>query len=203
MTCQHQTTKALDRIFLKIVLTSLQEFYDDMRTEGTPCPNEAEFRAYHILSHLRDPDMIRQAQQLPHHIFQDPYIQVAAEIHALTRRNNDIRRRAKIQSEASPNFFSRFFKLVAGPATTYLMACLLETNFVEIRKGALKALNKCYLEQHGGFPVEELVTILGFDDAAECITNCEEYGLELTTPDRAAVIFGKKDPETRRRIFKG
>ncbi|KAF9346424.1 hypothetical protein BGX26_002077, partial [Mortierella sp. AD094] len=92
---------------LRKVLTSLQEFYDDMRREGIPCPNEAEFRAYHILSHLRDPDMVRQAQQLPPHIFMDPYIQAAAEVHALTRRNNDIRRRAKIQSEASPNFFSR------------------------------------------------------------------------------------------------
>lgn len=173
-----------------------------MRSEGIPCPNEAEFRAYHMLSHLRDPDMIRQAQRLPMHIFQDPYIQVAAEIHALTRRNNDIHRRAKIQSEASPNFFSRFFKLVAGAPTTYLMACLLEVNFVEIRKGALKAMNKCYLDQHRGFPVEDLVAILGFDDAEECIANCEEYDLALT-PDRTAVIFGRKDPATRRRIFKG
>ncbi|KAG0202955.1 hypothetical protein BGX33_009375 [Mortierella sp. NVP41] len=187
---------------LRKVLMSLQEFYDDLRAEGIPCPNEAEFRAYHILSHLRDPDMIRQAQRLPLHIFQDPYIQVAAEMHALTRRNNDFRRRAKVQSEASPNFFSRFFKLVAGPATTYLMACILETYFVEIRKGALKALNKCYLEQHGGIPVEELATILGFDDADECITNCTEYGLELANPYHSAVVFGKKDPSTRRRIFK-
>ncbi|KAF9935129.1 hypothetical protein FBU30_007508 [Linnemannia zychae] len=187
---------------LRKVLTSLQEFYDDMRLEGIPCPNEAEFRAYHILSHLRDPDMIRQAQQLPLHIFQDPYIQVAAEIHALTRRNNDLRRRAKIQSEASPNFFSRFFKLIAGPSTTYLMACLLETNFVEIRKGALKALNKSYLEQHAGFPLEDLVKILGCDDAEECITNCEEYDLSVRHQDgSAAVIFGRRD-ENRRRIFK-
>jgi hypothetical protein len=146
--------------------------------------------------------MIRQAQRLPLHIFQDPYIQVAAEIHALTRRNNDIYRRAKTQSEASPNFFSRFFKLLAGTPTTYLMACLLETNFVEIRKGALKAMNKCYLDQHGGFPVDDLVAILGFDDADECIANCEEYDLALTM-DRTGVIFGRKDPATRRRIFKG
>ncbi|KAG0262132.1 hypothetical protein BGZ95_004081 [Linnemannia exigua] len=186
---------------LRKVLTSLQEFYEDMRAEGVPCPNEAEFRAYHILSHLRDPDMIRQAQQLPFHIFQNPYIQVAAEIHALTRRNNDVERRAKVQSEASPNFFSRFFKLVAGSSTTYLMACLLETNFVEIRKGALKTLNKCYLDRHNGFPVEDLVTILGFDDAEECIATCEEYELPLSTPDLSSVIFGRKDAN-RRYIFK-
>ncbi|KAF9189649.1 hypothetical protein BGZ51_009378 [Haplosporangium sp. Z 767] len=187
---------------LRKVLMSLQEFYDDLRTEGISCPNEAEFRAYNILCHLREADVIRQAQLLPQAVFQDPYIQVAVEIHALTRRNNNVRQRAVIQSEASPNFFSRFFKMVAGPATTYLMACLLETNFVEIRKGALKALNKSYLDQHEGFPIKDLINILGFDGTEECLSTCEEYGLELTNQGQPAVVFGRKDPATRRRIFK-
>ncbi|KAI8348345.1 SAC3/GANP/Nin1/mts3/eIF-3 p25 family-domain-containing protein [Mortierella sp. GBAus27b] len=185
------------------VLTSLQEFYDDLRTEGVDCPNEAEFRAYNILCHLYDPDMIRQAQSLPQHILQNPYIQVAVEVHALTRRNNNVRRRAKIQSEASPNYFSRFFKLIEGPKITYLMACLLETDFGGIRKGALKALNKSYLEQHEGFPVEDLIRILGFDNAEECILNCQEYDLEISHHGQPAVVFGKKEPSSRRRIFKG
>lgn len=184
------------------VLTSLQEFYDDLRTEGVDCPNEAEFRAYNILCHLYDPDMIRQAQSLPQHILQNPYIQVAVEVHALTRRNNNVRRRAKIQSEASPNYFSRFFKLIEGPKITYLMACLLETDFGGIRKGALKALNKSYLEQHEGFPVEDLIRILGFDNAEECILNCQEYDLEISHHGQPAVVFGKKEPSSRRRIFK-
>lgn len=34
------------------VLQSLQEFYDDMRDRGKICPNEAEFRAYYIISHI-------------------------------------------------------------------------------------------------------------------------------------------------------
>ncbi|KAF9085798.1 hypothetical protein BGX27_003363, partial [Mortierella sp. AM989] len=187
---------------LRKVLTSLQEFYDDMRREGTPCPNEAEFRAYHILSHLHDPDMVRQAQLLPPHIFMDPYIQAAAEIHGITRRNNDVKRRAKIQSEASPNFFSRFFKMITGPRVSYLMACLLETNFGDIRKGALKAMNKSYMEQHEGFPVRDLVTILGFDNEIECIANCEEYDLALTHYGQASVVFGRKEQATRRRVFK-
>lgn len=193
----------LSSIYHAQVLTSLQEFYDDLRTEGVPCPNEAEFRAYHILSHLYDPDMIRQAQLLPQHIFQDPYIQLAVEAHTLTRRNNNVKRRAKIQSEASPNFFSRFFKLIAGPKITYLMACLLETEFGGIRKGALKALNKSYLDQHEGFPVQDLVNILGFDNAEECIANCQMYDLEVTNYGQPTVLFGRKEPVSRRRIFRG
>ncbi|KAG0046704.1 hypothetical protein BGZ83_008109 [Gryganskiella cystojenkinii] len=200
--CESKTFSAQQEMEqLQKVLTSLQEYYDDLRTEGIVCENEAEFRAYHILSHLRDPDMIRQAQLLPNHIFYNSYIQVAAEVHALTRRSNDIRRRGKVQSEASPNFFSRFFKMIAGRATTYLMACLLEANFVEIRTGALKAMNKAYLGQHGGIAVQDLINILGFDDMEECVLNCEAHDLAVSMQGEPTVVFGRKDP-TRKRIFK-
>lgn len=183
------------------VLTSLQEFYDDMRAEGIRCPNEAEFRAYHMLSHMWDPDMLRQAQQLPRHIFQDPFIQAATELHIMSRRNNDIRRRAKTQSEASPNLFSRFFKKIAGGSVTYLMACLVETSFAEIRKGALKAINKSYLDRHGGIPIDDLMDMLGFDDVEECIENCQEYDLEISYENRPSVVVNRR--VNRQRIFKG
>ncbi|KAF9389446.1 hypothetical protein CPB97_011362 [Podila verticillata] len=186
---------------LRKVLTSLQEFYDDMRAEGISCPNEPEFRAYHMLSHMWDPDMLRQAQQLPRHVFQDPYIQAAAEIHTMTRRNNDIRRRAKTQSEASPNLFSRFFKKVAGPSVTYLMACLVETNFAEVRKGALKAINKTYMDRHGGIPIDDVMDMLGFDDVEECVENCQEYDLAVSFEGKPSVVVGRKD-ENKRKIFK-
>ncbi|KAG0241697.1 hypothetical protein BGW41_005572 [Actinomortierella wolfii] len=187
---------------LRKVLTSLQEFYDDLRAENVYCENEAEFRAYHILSHLHDPDMLRQAQQLPRHLFNDPYIRIATEIQYMTRRNNDFLRRGKIQSEASPNFYSRFFKKIASTSTSYLFACLLEVSFVDIRKGALKAMNKAFLEMHGGYPAEELINTLGFDDLDECITNCQEYGLEVdTSKGQPMVLFGRRDKVTRRFIF--
>ncbi|KAF9168146.1 hypothetical protein DFQ26_001039 [Actinomortierella ambigua] len=187
---------------LRKVLTSLQEFYDDLRSENIMCENEAEFRAYHILSHLHDPDMLRQAQHLPHHLFKDPFIRIATEIQYMTRRNNDFMRRGKVQSEASPNFYSQFFKMIASTSTSYLFACLLEVSFVDIRKGALKAMNKAFLEMHGGYPAEELVKTLGFDDLDECITNCQEYGLEVDmSKGRPMVIFGRRDPITRQFIF--
>ncbi|KAF9969881.1 hypothetical protein BGZ73_007569 [Actinomortierella ambigua] len=187
---------------LRKVLTSLQEFYDDLRSENIFCENEAEFRAYHILSHLHDPDMLRQAQHLPLHLFNNPFIRIATEIQYLTRRNNDFLRRGKVQSEASPNFYSRFFKMIAGPTTSYLFACLLEVSFVDIRKGALKAMNKAYLEMHGGYPADELVNTLGFDDLDECITTCQEYGLEVdTSKGRPMIIFGRRDPITRQFVF--
>ncbi|KAG0018552.1 hypothetical protein BGZ81_010188, partial [Podila clonocystis] len=185
---------------LRKVLTSLQEFYDDMRAEGIPCPNEAEFRAYHMLSHMWDPDMLRQAQQLPRYIFQNPFIQAATELHTMSRRNNDIRRRAKTQSEASPNLFSRFFKKIAGGSVTYLMACLVETNFAEIRKGALKAINKSYLDRHGGIPIDDVMDMLGFDDVEECIENCQEYDLEISYENRPSVVVNRR--LNRQRIFK-
>ncbi|KAI1292416.1 hypothetical protein EDD11_008777 [Mortierella claussenii] len=186
---------------LRKVLTSLDEFYDELRLEGVECPNEAEFRAYHVLSHLHETDIIRQAQLLPPHIFQDPYIQVAVEMHALTRRSNDVPLKRVVQSEASPNFFSRFFKAVDGPRVSYLMACILEASFGVIRKAALRTLNNAYADQNDGFLVRDLVDMLGFEDAEECIANCEQYNLALTQYGQPAVLFGRKDEVSRRRIF--
>lgn len=120
----------------------------------------------------------------------------------MSRRNNDIRRRAKTQSEASPNLFSRFFKKIAGGSVTYLMACLVETNFAEIRKGALKAINKSYLDRHGGIPIDDVMDMLGFDDVEECIENCQEYDLEISYGNRPSVVVNRR-LENKQRVFKG
>ncbi|KAG0347586.1 hypothetical protein BG004_007420 [Podila humilis] len=190
---------------LEKVLTSLKEFYEDKRAEGIHCPNEAEFQAYLMLSRLRNPDMMRHAQSLPRHILQDPYIQAAADIHMLARQYIDIERqhddvasRRRLQSKPSPNFFSRLFKKIAGPGTTYLMACLMETHFARIRKGALKAMNKVYMT--AGVPSIDVVNALGFDDVSECIANCELYDLEVMNDDERTIIFNRRT-EGNMRIF--
>ncbi len=56
---------------LRKTMRSLIEFYDDDRRKSSAngassgasqsCPNEAEFRAYNLLLHLRDPETLREA----------------------------------------------------------------------------------------------------------------------------------------------
>ncbi|ORX92234.1 hypothetical protein K493DRAFT_286023 [Basidiobolus meristosporus CBS 931.73] len=187
---------------LRKVLRSLQEFYDDLREEGIPCPNEAEFRAYNIITHLRDIDIARQAQLYPKEVFCSSIVQQALKFHSLCQCNNVyFKRNMSPNCEASQNFFSKFFKLVKHKHTSYLMSCLLEWHFVEVRRNALKAMNKTYLYQLQGFPISDLVDLLWFDDADQAIQACQEYGLEVVEDPVLAVKFGKKDAKSKRLVF--
>lgn len=82
------------------------------------------------------------------------------------------------------------------------MACLVETNFAEVRKGALKAINKTYMDRHGGIPIDDVMDMLGFDDVEECVENCQEYDLAVSFEGKPSVVVGRKD-ENKRKIFKG
>lgn len=168
---------------LRKVLQSLNEFYDDARQEGLPCPCEAEFRAYHLITHLRDSDTIRQTESLPLEIFDSPYVQAATRLHALAQRNNESRGergRRPANSEASLNAFSLFFKAVAGPKTPYLLACLAESHFFDIRRGALVSLRKAFIPQQPQYPLTKLAKMLGCDSVAHTAEVVENFGLEVT-----------------------
>ncbi|KAL8292396.1 hypothetical protein RQP46_001008 [Phenoliferia psychrophenolica] len=160
---------------LRKVLKSLNEFYDDARTADPPIstPNEPEFRAYNILTHLRDPDIIWSTELLPPHVFNAPIFQTALTLHALAQRSNLQR-----GERASLNGFSRFFKFLSSPAVPYLFGCILSTHFGEIRKNALHAMRKSFVPQHSSFPVRTLAKVLGCDDEDEVVELCEALGLE-------------------------
>lgn len=172
---------------LRKVLQTLQQFYDDARHASPPitCPNEAEFRAYYILTHLRDPEAMRQAELLAFHVFSDPLLQLSLRLQSLVQRNNintapGSRARPPANSEACLNSYSRFFKLIETQAP-YLLACLVETDFYDLRRGAFKAMRKAYMEQHANLPVLNLVKLLGFDDAQDCARCCRSFGITVET----------------------
>ncbi|KAK9767087.1 actin cytoskeleton and mitosis protein [Basidiobolus ranarum] len=187
---------------LRKVLLSLQEFYEDLREDGISCPNEAEFRAYNIITHLRDTDIARQAQLYPKEIFRSSIVQLALTFHGLCQCNNTyFKRNMPPNCEASMNFFSKFLKLIKHPETPYLMACLLEWHLADIRKNALKAMNKAYLYQSPGISVSELTDILWFDEEEHTLETCQSHGLEVVSEPTLAVKFRKKDPTTKRLVF--
>lgn len=166
--------------FSLAVLQSLNEFYDDARHEGFECPDEAEFRAYYLITHLRDSDTIRQTELLSTHIFNSRYIQSALRLQSLVLRNNESRGergRRPANSEASLNAFSRFFKAVAKDDTSYLLACLAESHFTDVRRGALVALKKAYIERNPQYPLPKLAKMLGCNNVAHCAEVVENFGL--------------------------
>ncbi|EEB09276.1 nuclear export factor Sac3 [Schizosaccharomyces japonicus yFS275] len=194
---------------LRKVLQSLCEFYDDMRKENKVCPNESEFRCYAILAHIRDPDIARQAQNLPDHIFRSKFLQTALRLSALAQKNNErVGRLLPPNTEAAPNLFTRFFKLTRSDRVTYLMACLLEVHFSSVRKGALKAMRRSYLSAHARIPCADIQKLLYCDAIEEVIELCEHYGLEVVTDDSGSlnvilnksVNFDETRPELKQRF---
>lgn len=167
------------------VLKSLNEFYDDLRLSNTnvSLPNEAEFRSFHLLTHLRDPDIIWSTELLPPHVFSHPLLQTALELHRLAQRSNVAR-----GERASPNAFSRFFKLVESTRVPYLFGCILSTHFNEIRRNALEALRGAYLKQHSAFPLRVLTNLLGCDDEADTRSVCEQLGIVVKQDERGNLV---------------
>ncbi|BGP18182.1 actin cytoskeleton and mitosis protein [Rhodosporidiobolus nylandii] len=168
---------------LRKVLKSLNEFYDDARLSPTSpaslFANEPEFRAYNLLTHLRDPDIVWSLQLLPPSTFSHPLLQRALQLHRLAQRSNLPR-----GERASLSAFSRFFKLVADPQTPYLFACILSTHFPSIRRGALDALRGAFLKQHSAFPLRTLAKTLGCDDEEEARRVCEQFGVPVRADEK-------------------
>lgn len=164
------------------VLQTLTELYDDAKsTDLAPqLTNEAEFRSYHLLIHLRDPEVLREAELLPPNVFFSLLMQHAFRLHSLAQRNNmPIARGRPANTPACLNGFSRFFKLVQHPSTPFLLACVLQVSFHDVREGALKALRTAYRDQHGNLPLETLSRMLGCDDLDDCVQVCESFQVEV------------------------
>ncbi|GJJ14158.1 hypothetical protein Clacol_008418 [Clathrus columnatus] len=157
-------------------LQSLIQFYDDRLAIDPQLPNEAEFRAYYLLAHIRSNSILRRLHSLPQHIFLSPIIQSALEFRAHAQSlaaptggpgsGSTHKSRTKSLAASPPlqNFFTRFFKRIESPATSYLLACMLEYHFGGVRKGAVHALWKAYSTRHRGIPIQDVVKMLGFSD---------------------------------------
>ncbi|CAO3665687.1 unnamed protein product [Rhizopus microsporus] len=192
---------------LRKVLLSLMEFYEDLREEDIETPNEAEFRAYYILTHIRDKDIGRQMMAQPMHIFDHSYVQRALKFHAFAQRSNEImetssRRNKPDNAFGSQNNYQALFNLITDPETPFLMACLLESHFPEIRKGALKAMNVSYMLRAGGVEAEHVQQALGYDTLKQCIQEALHYGMQVDmSQGQPTIIFGQKHPQTKTPIF--
>lgn len=145
-------------------LQSLKEMYQDLATRHIYCPQEAEFRQYSVLLKLNDGDILREVQQFRDEVRNSPEVKFAVHAFAAVNSNN----------------FVRFFKLVKG--ASYLASCLLHRYFNQVRAKALKTLNMAHTvgPRSTAFPVEDVVRMLMFPDAAEATDFIQQYGLNVS-----------------------
>lgn len=144
-------------------LQSLKEMYQDLATRHVYCPREAEFRQYSVLLKLNDGDILREVQQFRDEVRNSPEVNFAVQAFAAVNSNN----------------FVRFFKLVK--VASYLGSCLLHRYFNQVRTKALKTLNMAHTvgPRSTLFPVDDIVRMLMFRDAAEASDFIQQYGLNV------------------------
>jgi hypothetical protein len=151
-------------------LQTLTHMYDDVRSRGGVCPNEAEFRAYELISKMKDTELDRYLQTLPSYIMDEQIIQRAMMLRNLV-----------FEGLGSLNYFAEFFDAVLDETKTpFLLASLAEIHFNEIRYNALRAVSRVYHSKSKRLPsVDELITMLGFNDTSQLMETCKVYGLPI------------------------
>ncbi len=103
-------------------LQTLTHMYDDVRSRGGTCPNEAEFRAYELISKIDDTELDRNLQRLPDTIISAPVLQRAIFLRGLILRG-----------VGRLDLYSAFFRAIFDGHTPFLLACLAEIHFNMIR----------------------------------------------------------------------
>lgn len=188
---------------LNKALQTLMEIYDDVRNHGGRSPNEPEFRAYHLLSHIRDPELERELQDLPDYIYQDGNVQLALKLRNLVSQNNIVER-GYSNSVGALNMFVEFFRTVYGNETPFLFGCILETHFNEIRFYALKSMSRSYHTRGKAYSAEVLKSLLGFDSVDEVIDFVQYYEIDVvndeTNGEVLVDLFNKEKLATKYKL---
>ncbi|ODV92292.1 hypothetical protein CANCADRAFT_20935, partial [Tortispora caseinolytica NRRL Y-17796] len=159
-------------------MQTLLDLYDEARTRNKLYRNEPEFRAYHLLSAINDAEADRTVQLLPPDVFYHPHVQTALKLRALAQQNNQTGRGSR-NTAACLNAFAAFFRALEETEVPFLMTCLLETHFVDIRIGALRAMARAVHKKSRPYSVSHLARLLGFDDIDSAISFCETCGLNV------------------------
>lgn len=182
-------------------LQTLTEIYEDVRHNGGQCPNEAEFRAYHLISHFRDPELEREIQSLPNHILRDQKVQLALRFRYLMAQKHLVER-GYTNIIGPMDLFVEFFRLVYRDETFFLLACLLETHFNEVRFYALKSISRSYHTKGKPMIAASLQQMLGFDTIDQLIAFVSYYDVDTINDNGTILVdlFNKEKLESKYKL---
>jgi nuclear mRNA export protein SAC3 len=182
-----------EREQLNNTLLSLMYYYDDNRGRQR-FENEAEFRAYCIIFELQSqqPDLEDRMQSWPQELLEDPRICIAFRLYSAA--GNTLYDQGPLKPQAAFDIAQGnaggFWHLLKSKAVTYLMACVAEIYFGQVRFMALQGLWKSVKRAPAGiqgklqdWTLAELTNLLGFDDEEQALEFCGEYGLDFRSSD--------------------
>lgn len=168
-------------------LLSLMQVYDECKDMDITIEHEAEFRAYFLLFNAHDPFIIQQMQDWNDKFwFGSPEIQTAVSLIQVMQNVWDNRGPMKPWAPLATGSasFSNYFAIVEQPEVSYMMACVAQIHFTEIRRLILKALHKAYARVRDG-PKDLTANVLNelfcFDTEEECVEYLKNYDMEFST----------------------
>ena len=178
-----------DREQLNNTMLSLMYYYDDYR-DRIHFPNESEFRAYLILFelHALQPDLEDRLQSWAPEMLSDRRVKTAYSLYAAA--SNTVFDQGPLRPMtpfpiAQANGGS-FWTLLRSKAVSYLMACVAELYFPQVRFVALDNLWKSVKSASAGqqsknreWTLDELTGFLSFDAEEETKEFCEIFSLNF------------------------
>jgi hypothetical protein len=167
---------------LRKTLTSLAEYYRDAAKDGRYYQSEAELRAYWVILLARERDVERLVSEWPEKVRQSEDVKLALTFYQMLQRNSAPARTKRIgYPEVVHNTAISFFNLVRSQKTPYLMACLLEFHFGDVRRSGLNMITKGYSTRAKRLTIPAVREMFGYDTDEAAREDMAEHGFDLVT----------------------
>ncbi|KAK7432735.1 actin cytoskeleton and mitosis protein [Neonectria magnoliae] len=194
-------------------LLSLRDLYDDCNEQGVVCENEAEFRAYYLVFHAFDPNIIETLQrQWKANLWRDSdEVRTAVSLVEALQSTQHFHGPLKdAPSLAASAAYYSYFRIVEDPKVSYTMACFAECHFPHLRRSILTSIKKALgrpRESSKDVTTAVLNKFLRFDTIEEAVGFAElhdfEFGqFEAKAPDgsRQYLILDNRKPLPHHRL---
>ncbi|KAM0435237.1 hypothetical protein ACHAPT_003327 [Fusarium lateritium] len=166
-------------------LLSLRDAYDDCNDQGIWCENEPEFRAYYLIFHAYDSNIIEtlQRQWKPKLWKDSDEVRTAVSLVEALQNTQDFHGPIKdAPSMAASAAYQSYFRIVGDPKVSYTMACFAECHFPRLRRSILTTIKKSLArprETAKDVTAAVLNKFLRFDTVEEAIEFAELHDFEF------------------------
>ncbi|KAF9770180.1 hypothetical protein IL306_012297 [Fusarium sp. DS 682] len=166
-------------------LLSLRDAYDDCNDQGIRCENEPEFRAYYLVFHAYDSNIIEtlQRQWKPNLWKDSDEVRTAVSLVEALQNTQDFHGPLKeAPSLAASAAYHSYFRIVEDPKVSYTMACFAECHFPRLRRAILAAIKRGLArprETSRDVTAAVLNKFLRFDTVEQAIEFAELHNIEF------------------------
>ncbi|RMJ15957.1 hypothetical protein CDV36_004371 [Fusarium kuroshium] len=166
-------------------LLSLRDAYDDCNDQGIRCENEPEFRAYYLVFHAYDSNILETLQrQWKPNLWKDhDEVRTAVSLVEALQDTQDFHGPIKdAPSLAASAAYHSYFRILEDPKVSYTMACFAECHFPRLRRSILTTIKKSLArprETAKDVTAAVLNKFLRFDTVEEAIEFAELHEFEF------------------------